>query len=105
AAIDRFAAYGVSIPTEKFRIVGRPQVAELAVAAEPISAVRDQVVLYAPTWRGAYADLNHCSLPIARTIIQGLLDRGVTVVLRPHPYTRRNRASALLLDEAERMLA
>jgi hypothetical protein len=93
AAVDRFAAHGVSIPPEKFRIVGRPQVAGLKVAEpEPVTTV-----LYAPTWVGAHADSNHCSLPIAERIIEQLRDRGLTVIFRPHPYSRRDPASAATL--------
>ena len=105
AGIDRFAANGVHIPPEKFRIVGRPQVADLEVAAGHIGDVTDQVVLYAPTWASAYADANHCSLPIAETIVRGLLDHGVTVILRPHPYTSRDPRSRSRLRRVEQLLA
>jgi CDP-glycerol glycerophosphotransferase (TagB/SpsB family) len=44
-------------------------------------------------------------LPIAGPIITGLLERGATVVLRPHPYTERHRGSAALLRRAEQALA
>ncbi|MFS8497147.1 MAG: CDP-glycerol glycerophosphotransferase family protein [Micromonosporaceae bacterium] len=105
AAIDRFAAHGVDIPREKLRIVGRPQVAALRVATGHIGAVPDKVVLYAPTWPGAYADSNHCSLPVAESIIEGLLERGVTVILRAHPYAARDRRCADHLRRAARRLA
>ncbi|QSB15254.1 CDP-glycerol glycerophosphotransferase family protein [Natronosporangium hydrolyticum] len=105
AAIDRFAAHGVQIPADRFRIVGRPQVAALAVTGESISDVTDPVVLYAPTWIGAHADTNYCSLPIADRIVEQLLARGRTVILRPHPYSRRDPASADQLRRAEQLLA
>jgi hypothetical protein len=105
AAIDRFAAYGVDIPTEKIRLVGRPQVEQLQVAEQPVGEVDAPVVLYAPTWVGAHADSNYCSLPIAEQILSGLLARGATVVLRPHPYSRRHRESAATLRRLERLLA
>jgi hypothetical protein len=96
AAIDRFAAHGVSIPPEKFRIVGRPQVGGLAVTESP-APQPVTTVLYAPTWVGAHADSNYCSLPIAETIIEQLRGRGLTVIFRPHPYSRRDPASAATL--------
>lgn len=105
AAVDRFAAHGVDIPRKTLRIVGRPQVAALEVATGHIRDVPDKVVLYAPTWPGAYADSNYCSLPVAESIIEGLLERGVTVILRAHPYAARDRRCAEHLRRAERRLA
>lgn len=105
AAIDRFAAYGVEIPPHRFRIVGRPQVAGLALADRPIREVTAPVVLYAPTWVGAHTDSNYCSLPIAERIVAALLARGATVIMRPHPYSERDRASAAALRRVETMLA
>jgi hypothetical protein len=109
AAIDRFADHGVRIPPEKFRIVGRPQVEALEVVRDrpplPGTGARPSTVLYAPTWVGAYADSDYCSLPVAETIIQGLLECGATVIMRPHPYTSRDRASVGHLRRAEQLLA
>jgi hypothetical protein len=105
AAIDRYGAHGVRIPAEKFEIVGRPQVADISTVRRSAGESGERVVLYAPTWRGAYADVQHCSLPIAETFVRALLDRGVTVVLRPHPYVRRDRASAAQLERIEQLLA
>jgi hypothetical protein len=105
AAVDRFATYGVDIPADRFRIVGRPQVEQLRVAAGPVGEVTAPVVLYAPTWVGAHADSNYCSLPIAPAIVAALLARGATVVLRPHPYSRRHRESAATVRMLEQLLA
>lgn len=105
AAIDRFAAYGVEIPPHRFRIVGRPQVAGLAVADRPIHQVEAPVVLYAPTWVGAHQDSNYCSLPIAERIVRRLLERGCTVIVRPHPYSHRHRESAAVLNRIGQLLA
>ena len=102
AAIDRFTERGVDIPSGKFRIVGRPQVAPLAVGRGPSER---PAVLYAPTWVGAYGEPNHCSLPVAETMVQALLDRGVTVIMRPHPYTSQHPASMARLRRIEHMLA
>lgn len=105
AAVDRFAAHGVDIPATKIRIVGRPQVSDLEVTGGHIREVADPVVLYAPTWPGAHADSGHCSLPIADAIIDGLLERGVTVILRAHPYAARDRRCAEYLRRAGQRLA
>jgi CDP-Glycerol:Poly(glycerophosphate) glycerophosphotransferase len=105
AIIDQFAASGAEIPKERFRIVGRPQVEALEVATGRIGDVEEKVVLYAPTWAGEYADSNYCSLPIAATIVARLLERGATVIVRPHPYTRRDQRSVELLGRVEQTLA
>ncbi|MEQ4303035.1 CDP-glycerol glycerophosphotransferase family protein [Plantactinospora sp. B6F1] len=105
AAIDRYARNGVTIPREKFAIVGRPQVESIAVRREPIRDRADKVVLYTPTWTGHNADVDHCSLPVGETLVRGLLDRGVTVILRAHPYTSQNPASARQLARIEQLLA
>jgi CDP-glycerol glycerophosphotransferase (TagB/SpsB family) len=97
AAIDRFAAHGVAIPPEKFRVVGRPQVEGLTVTEPPEPQPVITTVLYAPTWVGAHADSNYCSLSIAETIIGQLRARGLTVIFRPHPYSRRDPTSAATL--------
>jgi hypothetical protein len=105
AAVDRFAAHGVDIPRQKFRIVGRPQAEQLAAGPARVGPDGHPTVLYAPTWVGAHADSGYCSLPIADRLVTGLLARGATVVLRPHPYTRRHRESAGQLRRVERLLA
>ncbi|RZU75915.1 CDP-glycerol:poly(glycerophosphate) glycerophosphotransferase [Micromonospora kangleipakensis] len=100
AAIDRFAANGVSMPAEMFTIVGRPQVENVAVATGPIASIANPRVLYAPTWAGFYADSNYSSLLVGCDIIKALVARGCSVVFRPHPYSQR---SAELARECERI--
>lgn len=46
-------------------------------------------VLYAPTWRGPYADSQLYSLPHGTMIVQALLRRGVRVIFRAHPFNYR----------------
>jgi hypothetical protein len=104
AGIDRYQAHGVDIPADRFRIVGRPQLAPIAVGPRRTTPPTT-TVLYAPTWTGFYEDANHCSLPVAEQILASLLARGITVILRAHPYTARNRAAAAHLARAERLLA
>ena len=48
AATRRYAAHGVSIPLEKFRIVGRPQVEDVVRSDRPVAEVSSQTVLYRP---------------------------------------------------------
>jgi hypothetical protein len=105
AGVDRYHKHGVRIPNAHFRLVGRPQVAGVEITTRPVSAVESPTVLYAPTWTGNSSDVNYSSLGIGEKILGGLLSRGVTVVLRPHPYTTRNPASAQQLANLEAMLA
>lgn len=106
AGIDRYARHGVTIPREKFEIVGRPQV-EGIVRRQDHEGV--QTVLYAPTWRGPYADTAVYSLPMGVDIVQSLLARGCTVVFRAHPFNYRypdarammRRIRAILRQDAE----
>jgi hypothetical protein len=105
AGIDRYLNHDVDIPPHRFRIVGRPQVAPVRPAEHPVEQVTQPVVLYAPTWRGHYTDANYSSLPIAILIVQALLARGVTIIVRHHPYSARNRADAARLAAVHRLLA
>lgn len=105
AAIDRYARAGVLIPREKFVIVGRPQVESIVVTRDRVCDVAEKVVLYAPTWTGHYADTNYCSLRVGEALVKHLLARGVTVILRAHPYTSQNPESARQLVRLEELLA
>lgn len=104
AAVDRYAANGVATREDYFRIVGRPQVADVAPAsARPAGA--PQTVLYAPTWAGFMADSNYSSLLQGPDIVRELLRRGATVVFRPHPHAWRARDLAAACREIEQLLA
>ncbi|HEX6076502.1 MAG TPA: CDP-glycerol glycerophosphotransferase family protein [Micromonosporaceae bacterium] len=105
AGVDRYHKHGVRIPTSQFRIVGRPQVAGVEITTQPITAVQQSTVLYAPTWTGNSSDVNYSSLGIGEKILRGLLRRGITVILRPHPYTTRIPVAAQQLAKLEAMLA
>ncbi|MFC0682391.1 CDP-glycerol glycerophosphotransferase family protein [Lysobacter korlensis] len=102
AAIDRFSANGVWMRPEAFAIVGRPQVESIEVESAFIGSKRAKTVMYAPTWSGLYADSRYSSLLIGVPIVQALVERGCTVLFRPHPYTRRNHE---LAREAARIKA
>ncbi|AXT84512.1 glycosyl transferase [Aeromicrobium sp. A1-2] len=93
AAIDRFATHGVPTLAEQFEIVGRPQLEDVQPARGPIGEREQPVVLYSPTWSGFYDDSNYSSLSAGSAIVQTLLERGCTVIFRPHPYARRHRGN------------
>ncbi|MDN6329855.1 MAG: CDP-glycerol glycerophosphotransferase family protein [Brachybacterium sp.] len=90
AAIDRFEEFGVAIPPEIFRIVGRPQVEDVEPERALIRKLTNVSVLYAPTWLGNQTESNYSSLRAGPAIVQGLLGRGCRVVFRPHPYSSRS---------------
>jgi len=89
AAIDRYTAHGVHIPSRKFKILGRPQVENIETVTASISTVDKPVVLYAPTWYAADHMFHHSSLPIGPAIVSALLARNTTVIFRPHPANRK----------------
>ena len=105
AGLDRFAQSGAVIPSENFAVVGRPQVAGIEQAREAISATEHPTVLYAPTWRGDFADSSHSSLPYAPDLIAMLIERGCRVIFRPHPFTPRYPETAKAAAEINLELA
>jgi CDP-glycerol glycerophosphotransferase (TagB/SpsB family) len=103
AAVDRFAHYGVEMPRELVRIVGRPQV---EAVERPAQAPQDALtVLYAPTWAGYFTDSNLSSLPYGADMVQDLLDRGCTIVFRPHAFTSRSPELQTQADRIRALLA
>lgn len=105
AGVDRYARHGVTIPTEKFRIVGRPQVEVITPASGPVSQAQPPTVLYAPTWQGPFSDSRVFSLPIGRQIVQALLDRGARVIFRAHPFNYRYADCVAMIEDIGRLLA
>nr|MCW2727906.1 hypothetical protein [Aeromicrobium sp.] len=104
AAIDRFAAAGIDVPPHKVRVIGRPQTEGITVGGRRVPA--KPTVLYAPTWRHADDALNVSSLAVADRIVQGLLDRGCTVVFRRH-FAGQNHveAEAMIVRVTELLMA
>ena len=90
AGIDRYARHGVTIPAEKFRIVGRPQV-ELITSGTRADRRprRSPPCCTRPTWQGPFADSRVYSLPVGRQIVEALLARGARVIFRAHPFNYR----------------
>jgi hypothetical protein len=105
AGIDRYARHGITIPSEKFRIVGRPQVESIEPARGPVSAQDPPTVLYAPTWQGPFADTRVYSLPMGREIVEHLLARGARVIFRAHPFNYRFQICVDLINDIGRLLA
>ena len=103
AATERYAAHGVTISPEKFEIVGRPQLETVDVTTElPESGC--STVLYAPTWRGHVDETMLHSLPIAPQMITELINRGMTVVFRPHPFSYEFEEDAETIRQIQRLL-
>ncbi|MDR1392830.1 MAG: CDP-glycerol glycerophosphotransferase family protein [Bifidobacteriaceae bacterium] len=105
AAIDRFHNAGLATAPGFFAIVGRPQVSVVRPARGPVGSLERPAVLYAPTWWGNTSDSNYSSLPRAGLVVQGLLDRGCTVIFRPHPYWERHWRTAAGRDAVFDLLA
>jgi hypothetical protein len=111
AAIDRFTNHGIYVVPEQFEIVGRPQLAEVAVAAEPFpvaqkakAADEPPTVLYAPTWAGWVSDSQYSSLFQGEEIISILLKHGYRVIFRSHPMTNKNPQLAKIRDRIQETL-
>lgn len=105
-AIDRYAAHGVRIPRDKFRIVGRPQVSDITARNERGGLTADQAtVLYAPTWRGHVGATAFQSLHLGEQLVRGLLDRGATVIFRPHPFSYEFPEDAAAIARVQALLS
>jgi CDP-Glycerol:Poly(glycerophosphate) glycerophosphotransferase len=104
AAIDRYAAHRVQIPSSKFKIVGRPQTEDIETATASICTVEKPVVLYAPTWYAVGHKHNHSSLPIGAAIVSALLARNATVIFRPHPANRKLPEAAAAIAAIDELL-
>lgn len=105
AAVERFPQHGVLIPSEKFVLVGRPQVAELEVRESDSPLPTQPVVLYAPTWRGGLQDSKFGSLDSGEQIVAALLAAGSVVWFRPHPYSARDAESRVHISRIDALLA
>jgi hypothetical protein len=104
AGIDRYARHGIHVDPEKFRVLGRPQASGIESATGSIAERDPQVVLYAPTWQGLEDSVNFSSLERGPEIVKALLDRGCTVVFRPHPLSYRWRIRRVVVREIHALL-
>lgn len=106
AAVDRFERHGVHLPAEKVRLVGRPQIADIAVREPARRGDEDlPLVLYAPTWRGGVRDMNLSSLDRGERIVGALLEAGARVAFRPHPLSVRDKSSRMTIEAIDELLA
>lgn len=104
-AIDRYASHGVEIPTEKFRIIGRPQTESIVVEERHISEIKSPTVLYAPTWHGKKAVENYSSLEFGAEIVRGLIAQNANVIFRPHPASQSSAKYRGLIEDIEQILS
>jgi CDP-Glycerol:Poly(glycerophosphate) glycerophosphotransferase len=102
--VERYAAHGVRIRPEQFSIVGRPQVERIVTRDEPLPTGTPRTVLYAPTWHGGKPNTNYSSLLLGPKIVDALLERGVTVIFRPHPHTYRDPQQTDIARDIQRQL-
>ena len=103
AATRRYAEHGVRIAQDKFEVVGRPQLEDIQPATRP-GIPSSPVVLYAPTWRGHVEETFFHSLPVGEKIVRSLLDRGATVIFRPHPFSYEFPEDAALIGNIQELL-
>lgn len=103
--VERYAAHGVRIPAERLVKVGRPQVERIEVRDAPLPAGGPRTVFYAPTWRGGRPATDYSSLPLGDRIVESLLERGATVIFRPHPLSHADPTDAGLVHRIQQRLA
>ena len=104
AAIDRYARAGVQIPAEKFVVVGRPQVESIEVRPEPARGWRTRRCSTRRPGPGTTPTPTTARCRWPKAVLRRLLDRGATVILRAHPYTTQNPASARQLGRLTELL-
>lgn len=101
-AVERYLAAGLHLPEDKFVMVGRPQVAGLAVGPLARPAGEAPVVLYAPTWEGYYSETDHTSLDrMGEPLVAWLLaaPTPVRIWFKPHPASGRLRPAMRAASE------
>ena len=63
-----------------------------------------RTILYAPTWEGGSVKADYTSLPeVGPALLEampGLAERGISVIMRPHPATGRRRPELLEMRDA-----
>ncbi|WP_050527054.1 CDP-glycerol glycerophosphotransferase family protein [Pseudorhodobacter aquimaris] len=91
-AIDRYRDNGVTIPAERFRIVGRPQLAAIKPDPDRTHDATAPIIGYMPTWRGFYEDTQFSSLDRAARIIAGIRENtpNAKIVFKPHPLSYKD---------------
>lgn len=103
AGVDRYERNGVKIATDKFELVGRPQLSGMTVAAGPVNP-QQPTVLVAPTWGGSALGEELSSLSVTPQIVESLIKAGASVVYRPHPFCSRTREGAHTISQVHELL-
>ena len=103
AAIDRYAMQGVALQAGQAHIVGRPQLEDVLPESKPNGPV--QTVLYCPTWSGYNRASSLSSLSYACPFIEDLLSRGIRIIFRPHPFSRKRAQDAGYVATIDALLA
>ncbi|MCE7079211.1 hypothetical protein [Streptomyces sp. ST2-7A] len=106
AGRDRYALADVGVRGEDIVEVGRPQLAPIRPAGEPVEG-RIPTILYAPTWEGWTDDPGNTSLILAgENIVRRLVEAPVPVrvLYKPHPFTGMRSAVARAADQRIRDL-
>lgn len=104
AGVDRYERHGIHVDPDKFVILGRPQACDILPVRRPIAEEDPKIVLYAPTWQGLDEAVNFSSLERGPQIVKGLLDRGATVLFRPHPLSYRWRIRKAVVRDIQALL-
>ncbi len=90
-AIDRYAQNNVSIPKNKFNIVGRPQ---LDYVSKPHKSAYDLTIVYMTTWAGTFEDSDFSSLFMSDKIVGELLKLKTglktQIIFKPHPVSYKD---------------
>ncbi|MBA3529257.1 MAG: CDP-glycerol glycerophosphotransferase family protein, partial [Propionibacteriaceae bacterium] len=102
--IERYARRGIDVPPERFVIVGRPQIETIESHDEPLPPATARTVLYAPTWKGGRPSTNYSSLSVGEHIVRALIERGATVIFRPHPVSYQDPEDAERIRSIHRLL-
>ena len=102
--VERYAAHGVNVPPERFAVVGRPQIEHIEVRDHPLPPGSPRTVLYAPTWRGGRPSTDYSSLRLGDAIVSALLERGSTVIFRPHPLSYGEPEDAATIRQIQHRL-
>ena len=102
--VERYAAHGVRIPASKMVVVGRPQIERIKPREHPPAPDAPRTILYAPTWQGGKPTTNYSSLGLGAKIVTALLERGATVIFRPHPFSYRDPGQARLARHIQQLL-
>ena len=102
--VERYAAHGVTIPPERLLVVGRPQIEKIEVRDESLPLDAPRTVLYAPTWRGGRPATDYSSLPLGERIVAALIERGTTVIFRPHPLSHGDPVDVGLIRRIQQRL-